>query len=67
MVRVGDLTEADLARTVRVPDPFIPGGFFTIRNPRTVLGGCSRVGCPICEKLLNDIVAARPSGFVLVA
>ncbi len=65
MVRVGDLTAADLTRTVRIPDPF--AGFFTITNPKQVLGGCSRVNCPICEKLLADIVAAKHTGFALVS
>jgi len=39
---------------LKIPDPFRPGGFFEF-DPRTPLGNCARVDCPICSRIVEDL------------
>jgi hypothetical protein len=37
---------------LRAPDPFRPGSFFDF-DPRTALGNCARVDCPVCTRIVE--------------
>lgn len=43
---------------IRLPDRRRPGVFFEFKNPKSIIAGCAREDCPICQ-LLKQAMRAQ--------